>query len=193
VRKGSGVLINDAQEVPFTDVLSVSLPAKLRWAIDLDKRISIVHVINGNQGWRQSGGAVNDMTKEGIDEVHEEMYVWYLTTLLPLKKEGVELAPVAEIKVDGKPAVGLRVTSRGNPQARLYFDKATGILLKIARTGRNAGLVVGKEYLFSGYKDFDGARLPTKYVELINGQKNNELKTATYELRKLEDSVFQRP
>ena len=150
-------------------------------------------MINGEQGWGQAAGAVSELGKEVRDEIREEMYVWYLTTLVPLKKEGVELSLLPETKVDGKPVVGVRVAGMGKPSVRLYFDKDSGLLLKIARTARAAGLLVEKEYLYAGYKSFDGARLCTQYVEKVNGRKNNELKTATYELRKPDDSLFARP
>ena len=193
VRKGSGILINAGQETLFTDVISMNLPGKVRMNLEIGKGNTVVTVLNGDQGWQRSGGAVSDLGRDFRDEIREEAYILWLTTLAPLKKEGFDLAPVAEIKVDGKPAEGVKVSRKSYRQVRLYFDKGTGMLVKISGAGRVAGLVVEKEYLYSGFKDFGGARLFTQSVEMVNGRKSSELKTATYELRKSEDSVFTRP
>jgi hypothetical protein len=193
VRKGSGIQGSGGQEAPFTDVITMNLPNKLRLNIEIGKGNTVVLVYNGEQGWQRSGGAVTEMGRDFRDEIREEAYILWLTTLAPLKKEGFDLAPVAEIKVDGKPAEGVKVSRKSYRQVRLYFDKGTGMLVKISGAGRVSGVVVEKEYLYSAYKDFDGARLFTQCVEMINGSKKSELKTATYELRKSEDNVFTRP
>jgi hypothetical protein len=193
VRKGSGTLVVAGQELPFTDVVHMSLPGKVRLNVELEKRGNVITVINGDQGWQRAGGAVNELGKDIREEMREEAYIWWLTTLVPLKKAGFTLAPVAEVMVDGKPAAGIKVSSRGYRQVRLYFDKATGLLVKVSGAARFAGLVVEKEYFYSGHKEFGGARLYTKYTEMINGKKNSELKSATYELGKPEDRLFTRP
>jgi hypothetical protein len=193
VRKGTGLIYDGTQKVPFNDLLMMSLPGKMRWALELDGRFPVVNVISEKQGWRQAGGAVAELGNDALREMRDELYVWYLTTLIPLKQDGVELAPLPEIKIDGKPAFGVRVSSKGHPTAALFFDKSSGQLVKLTRTARMGGLMVDKETLYTAYKDFDGVRLCTQYLESVNGRKNNELKSATYELRKLDDNLFTRP
>ena len=51
-----------------------------------------------------------------------------------------------------------------------------------------------KEYLYSDHKEFDGVKLPTKEVDLINGRKFSELTSMTYKLpKKIDDATFAKP
>src|SRR5262249_25113206 len=129
-----------------------------------------------------------------LEELREEAYVQWLATLVPLKKDPFELAPVPEIKVDGKPAGGVKVSSKGHGDVKLYFDKASGLLVKIERPAREAGLQVDKEYVYSDHKTFDGVKLPTRSVELLNGKKFTQLSSAAYKfLDKPDASAFDKP
>ena len=95
---------------------------------------------------------------------------------------------------NGQPAAGVKVSQRGHTDATLYFDKETGLLVKIARRAQEAGLMVDKEYLFSAHKEFEGAKLPTKQVEMINGKKFTEVTSFTYKiLRRVDESMFAKP
>ncbi len=192
-RKGEGIMMVVNTEQPFTDLLVISLPDRMKHAVEIDRRSKVVTVINGEQGWTQSGGSVITMNKELRDEINEELYVWALATLVPLTKGAYDLAPLAEIKVDDRPAVGVRVRSKGRPESQLYFDKDSRLLVRITRQVRLAGAVVEKEYLFRAFREFDGVRLPTRAIESLGARKFSELKSATYDLRPPDESQFNRP
>ncbi len=192
-RTGEGVMFVSGQEQPFTDSLTLSLPDRLKHTVDIDRRAKVVNVLNGDQGWTLTGGTVNAMPMELRQEFLEELYIWSLASLVPLTKGGYNLAPVDEIKVNDRPALGVRVVTKGRPEARLYFDRDNQLLVKVVRQARLAGVPVEKEYVFRAYRDFDGVRLPTRSVETLGGQKFSELKSATYTLKKPADSQFNRP
>jgi len=193
VRKGTGNLVVGGADIPFTDEVTFALPDKVRMAVELSKRIQIITVVNAGQGWQRSGGAANDLGKEHREELSEELYIWWLTTLVPLKMPGVDLSLVPGTNVAGKPATGIKVASKGHREVRMYFDKESGLLVKIVGQTKIAGILVDKEYLYGNYKEFDGVRLYTRLTELINGQKNSELTSATYTLRKPDDTLFAKP
>ena len=181
-------------DVSFTGESTLSLPGRAKQTVQLDKGGQVIIVLNGDRGWRSAGGAVNEMTKEGLDELREEVYIEWLLTLVPLKKDGFDLTPLADKMVDGKPAAGLKVASRGHFEARLYFDKASNLLVKVERQSREPGFEVNKEYLFGGHKDFDGVKLPTTRMELFNGKKFVGVTSTTYRfLGKVDDAAFARP
>ena len=53
---------------------------------------------------------------------------------------------------------------------------------------------VKKEYLWSGYKEFEGVKLPTKYLVQFNGKRVVEWTVTGYKFpEKVEDSVFGKP
>jgi hypothetical protein len=197
-RQAKGVMSLFGQEVPFTDELILQLPERWRWTLDAGEagqKSRLLLVVNGDKGWRSSGGAVMDVGKERLEELREEAYVIWLSTLLPFAKDNsFSLTPLPDIEVDGRPAAGVNVAHKGHTDVKLYFDKRTGLLVKIARRGKEAGLALDKEYVYSAHKSFEGVELPTKYVELANGKKYVEVEEISYKfLPSVNDSTFAQP
>jgi hypothetical protein len=193
-RSGVGVLYQGGKETPFTDEVTWSLPDQLRVAIDVDKRLKLVFVVNGEKGWQGGGGPTADMGELRLKELHEEMYVQWLTALTPLKKDGFELTPLAEVKVGDRPAVGVKAVRTGHADVKLWFDKESHLLVRMQRRAEEAGIKIDKELQFSDYKEFDGVKLPTKQVETIEGKKFSELTSASYKLlKKIDEGTFAKP
>ncbi len=193
-RTNAGSQTQPTGEVTFTSTVTQSLPDRVRLEIEVGKS-KLLTVIDGAKGWQQSaGGSTFPVDRDRLKEMKGEAYVWWLATLVPLKKDGLTLALAPEIKVDGKPALGVKVSGRGEPDAKLYFDQGSGLLVKIERRAPETGVLVNKEYYFSDFKDFDGVKLPAKEVMTVNGRKWYEVKVLTYKfLAKVEDSAFARP
>jgi hypothetical protein len=192
IRTGNGVATTGA-ELPFRSELIVNLPNQVRLTIEAN-RLQLITIINGDQGWQSAGGAFTDLTRQRIRELQEEAYVWWLATLTPLLKDGFELTPLPETKVAGKPALGVKVSARGRPDTSLYFDKDTGLLVKIARVALDAGQKVDTEYLFTAFKDFDGVKLPAKEIMNKNGRKITEVTYSSYKfLSRPDEAAFSRP
>jgi hypothetical protein len=192
-RGGKGVLFLRGTDLPFTTEEVLNLPNQSRVKLEVN-RTQIMEVCNGDRGWKQSGGTTIDMGPARLAEVREEAYVWWLATLAPLLKEGFDLDVLPEIKMEGRPAAGVKVKARGRPDAALYFDKDSGALLKIARRAKEAGIEYDKEYFYSDYKDVDGVKLPGKEVVHLNGRKFSEVQYSEYKLlRKPDESAFTRP
>jgi hypothetical protein len=194
-RGSVGTQTQPGGDVSFTSDITQSLPDRVRMEIEVDKRIKLLTVLDGDKGWAQSaGGSSFPLDRDRLKEMRGESYVWWLTTLVPLKTPGLTLALAPEIKVDGKPALGVKVSGRGEPDAKLYFDQGTGLLVKVERRATEAGVPVTKEYYFSDFRDFDGVKLAAKEVMTVNGKKWYEVKVLTYKfLPKAEDSAFARP
>src|SRR5947208_1477821 len=76
-------------------------------------------------------------------------------------------------KVNGKPAVGVRVSHKGHRDINLYFDKDKGLLLKIERTVKDlmaGGKESQEEVSYSDYKEVEGVQQPTKLVIKRDGK-----------------------
>ena len=89
------------------------------------------------------------------------------------KKTGYKLSPLGEVKVNDKPAVGVRVSSEGFQDVNLFFDKASGLLVKTeTRTiDAQSGDEKTEEKLLSDYKETEGVQRPGKVVVLRDGKK----------------------
>jgi hypothetical protein len=196
-RTAKGVLFFFGQETPFSTQLTIAFPDRLRDRIEVEanrQKTEIVHVLNRDQGWRAAHGKTMEMTKSEVEELKEEAYVLWLTTLVPLRDKEFTLTSLADTKIDNRPAAVLQVARKDHFDAKLFFDKQTNVLAKLERTGRDAGLPVTKEYLFGGHREWNGIRMATRQTTFANGKKTEELTTTSYEfLDRLPDGTFAKP
>jgi hypothetical protein len=197
-RQAKGIMSLFGQEVSFTDQMVLQLPERFRWTLDTaasGQKTRLLLIINGDKGWQAISGNVMEISKDRLEELHEEAYVIWLSTLLPFSKNNrLSVASLPDAVVDGRPAAGVLVTHKGRPDVKLYFDKQSGFLVKIARRAKEAGLAIDKEYVYSAHKAFDGVQLPTRYIELTNGKRLVEVTEMSYQfLRLVDDRTFARP
>jgi hypothetical protein len=192
-RSGQGVLTLSG-DVPFTTEETVRLPDCCRMVLETGRN-RVILVLNGDKGWMlPPGGAVQEMNKEQFGDRREEIYVWWLMTLTPLRKDSFELTPLPDTKVNGQEAAVIKVARKGHADVSLFFDKRTALLIKIARRAKEAGVPLDKDYYYSDHRDFEGAKLPGKEIITLNGKKLSEVKFAGYKLLpKLDESTFNKP
>jgi hypothetical protein len=197
VRTSTGTMFLFGKDLTFSDEMTWQLPDRFRLALDVgtgQDRTHLTMVVNPDKGWQMTGGMVMDLGPDRLEELRDEAYVLWLTTLTPLRKDGFELTPLPEAKAGSRSAAVVKVASKGHADVRLFFDKDTGLLIKAERRAREAGVMVDKEYLYSDHKDFDGVKLPTKLQELINGKRFTDLANVSYKFpRSVNDAVFARP
>lgn len=196
-RQANGVRFLQDAEQPFTTDLVMALPDRFHDTIDIGaegQKKRLLQILNGDKGWCASDGEATEMGPEEVNLLREEAYVVWLTTLVPLRDPAFELAPLPEIKVNGQPASGVKVSSKDHAAVQMFFDKQTGFLIRVERRFRIAGLAVTGEYLFTDYKDYDGLKLPSKQTDVANGSKETELSITSYKFpEKVDDNLFGRP
>jgi hypothetical protein len=160
------------------------------------QKITQTQVIDGEKGWVQVGDTIQDMPKEALAEMKEQKYGEDLDRLGFRNDKGLELSLVDEVKVDGKPAVGVLVKSRGHRDVKLYFDKETGLLAK--REHKVLDPATGKEVLqevvFGDYQEKDGLKHYKSITAYRDGKKLIEAKVTEIEfLKKVDAKVFAKP
>jgi len=198
VRKSAGQVTVSGKEVPFAEEHTAQLPERCRRETELRagaQKLLVLVVVNGDKGWQSAGGAVIDVGAARLKELREDAYAQWLTTLLPLKTDAsLRLAPLPEAKVNGEPALGVKVSSKGHADVNLYFEKKSRLLVKSERQASEGGDTVVKEETFSGYKEFDGVKLPTRVVQTVGGKKFSDTTEAAYKFpSKLEEATFGKP
>jgi hypothetical protein len=121
---------------------------------------------------------VNGKRESKIDaaaqrEMAAKMQLQRAYRLVPLLRDrGFDLAPLGEIKVNDRPALGVRVTARGKPELRLFFDKELGLLVKTESfLDDGAGKLVRHEEYLGDYKDFNGCKRFYKIAAYKEGKK----------------------
>jgi hypothetical protein len=192
-----------------------------------DVTIDSVHVINGEKLWMKNDSetrALGDLSMKNdgktravevddkleLSEAKQEMYYEWVKSLVPLREKGFELSPLGEVKVDGKPAVGVRVSHKGHRDINMFFDKDKGLLVKTETAvlvsirdenwrKRLPGLdfIKGEkrqETLYGGYKEVNGVQRAMKISIYRDGEKEIDIEITEIEVKeKLDDAVFAKP
>lgn len=197
VRVAKGEIDSFPNAVPFTGEAHLNLPEQGKWTFDMDRngqKLLVALVLNKDKGWRASGGAAKDLSKQELEDLRDEAHAAWLSTLLPIVQQRLDIAPLPESKVAGESVAGVKVVSKGRPDVRLYFDRRSGLLVKAEYKGKEGDLEVTKEYLYSGYKDYEGVKLPTKVLVQSNGKRVAEWTVSSYKLvDKLDDTALLKP
>lgn len=199
VRRGRGVMALADRELAFTDELKIQVPDRLRLVLDVgegDGKQQTTVVINGDKGWQLAGGAARDLAAERVKELREEVYLHWLKTLVPLKKDAAfQLGLLPDITgAGGQTLLGVKISHRDHGDVNFYFDKGSGLLARVERQVRIAGLTLQKDLVLSNHKAFGGARLAGREVETVNGKKFTDVTFTDYRfIEKLDEGTFARP
>jgi photosynthetic reaction center cytochrome c subunit len=164
-----------------------------------NKRISITHVATGDSstafdgkaGWMGNAGRpTREMTvaESGASGLDAEFYF-----ALRIKSLFDQIRRGSPETVNGFDCETLIASGPGYPSARLYFDKSSGLLLRMVRyadtpLGRNATQID-----YSDYREFDGVKTPFKWTL---ARPNGRFTIQIAEVKNngpVEDSVFARP
>lgn len=199
--KGKGKFYGMGEGIDYTGDWALQHPDKTRVQIEFTAggmMFTIIRVLNGDKAWSKFNDKTQTVdSKEEIAEGQEAAYVAWVTRLVPLKDKDFQLAPLGEVKIDGKPAVGVRVSHKGRRDVNLFFDKEKGLLLKVETVIKDpmaAGQEMTQEALYSEHKEVNGVQAAMKVVINRDGKKFIDLEVTEIELKeKLDDSVFGKP
>jgi hypothetical protein len=138
-------------------------------------KFTTITIVNGDKAWVSVGGKVHAIQADGIPDGFAELTEFPVRKWPLYKNKGYKLAPLGESKVGDKPVVGVKVLFEGKPDAKLFFDKVTGLLIKgeydLSRlaAARKAGAPgPGEsesgtaEILLEEYKEANGIKYPSK-------------------------------
>jgi outer membrane lipoprotein-sorting protein len=117
-------------------------------------------------------------------------------TLLPLKSKEFKTALAGEEKVGDKLAAAVKVTGPDGKDFTMYFDKESGLLVKVAAEGvlGFGGDEAKMESTYSDYKEVNGVKKAMKSVGMRNGEKNIEQEVTEFKvLDKAPDGAFDEP
>jgi hypothetical protein len=131
-----------------------------------------VTVVNGDKGWRKFGDNKMDLDGDALANEKRQVYIQAIPSLLvPLKGKGFKLELASEEKVGDKPAPGIKVTGPDGKDFTLYFDKESGLPVKlVAKVIGFGGDEFTQETTYKDYKDFDGIKKATKADSKRDGE-----------------------
>jgi hypothetical protein len=174
--KSKGTITFNGADNDFTGSTTVKgldhLRAEFKGEFD-GNTVEGVTVLKGEQGWRKFNDMVMEMDGDSLEnEKHQIAIQLAGITLQPLREADFKLESAGEQAVDGKPALGVKVTAKNGRDFTLYFDKESGLPVKLVAT------VIGfmgdeftMETTFSAYKDFGGIKQPTHIESKRDGER----------------------
>ena len=193
--KAKGTMYLPVAEISFTSEGAAQLPNKFKSVLRFEvngMKVTNVQMLVGDKASIIINGNPQELTEKMVKEMKEEVYVEYVTSLLPLREAGFTLTALPESKVNGQPALGLKIASKGHRDVELYFDKKTAQVVKAAYKAYdpNSDKDVSQEQIYTDYKTVDGNSYPAKSLVMQDGKKFMELETEYKSLDKLDDSAF---
>jgi hypothetical protein len=197
--KGKGTLHIMGLDLEFTQEVAVQLPNKLKETMELtvkDKKVTVTSVYNGKEAWIRADDKDVKVTKEILAEFQEAVYGMSLMQGLFHQDKTVKFSGVGEIKVKGKPAVGITVSREGKKDINLFFDKKTSLLVKVEmrKLDLMSGQEVTEERIITEYQEVAGRKVPRKVEVLRDGKAFMEAEGLEMQiLEKVDDSEFTKP
>jgi hypothetical protein len=197
--KSEGTLTVLGQKTAFTSETLQRLPGQYRHALKAEisgKKIDIVEVFDGKNGWKVEGGLtkpVDDKTATGWKATAHAAHVASLTPMLAADK-GYKLTALPETKVSEKPALGVKVSCPEQRDVTLWFDRESGLLVKRDLRPHAGSAESVQEEIYSDFKEIEGLKRPTKVRILINGVLHAEVVIRSTEfLERIDDKEFAKP
>jgi hypothetical protein len=197
--KSKGTFYGMGQPIPYTSETSIQWPDKSKTRIDAefnDQKFAMTNVYNHDKVWMKMNDQAMEVEGEHLAAAKDEMHGRRVSHLLELKEPSYKLSALPEMKVDGKAAVGVKVSSAGHRDVGLYFDKDSGLLVKTEMRVKNpeSGEEANQETFYSDYKDVQGAREPMKITVKRDGKVYTEGQNSDMKLlEQLDDKVFAEP
>jgi hypothetical protein len=183
----------------FTGV-TAAVPRKLRVEVHLtvegrDHRT--VQVLNGKQGWVARNDQVQPMSKEQLDEEQEHLYVGVVSHLVALRGKRYTMTTLGEGNIRGRDAVGVCVRHKGRRDVNLYFDKATGLLMRtecLAKDVESGGREFMVQTLYDDYRPVEGVQVAHRFIIRRDGRLYVQSQAVEVKVaEKLDDRLFARP
>ena len=191
--------IAGAGEFEFTQDTSYMLPDKYRDGIDftvMNMEVKVRTWVNGDDIVLEVNGKDFDGGERVKKAIKEVSHVLEVARLVPLKDKAYELSLIGEDKVEGKKAVGVRVSKKGQKDVSLYFDRETGLIAKVEFRGAEPGTdnEVNEERIVKEYgKNTDGIPVAKKVLIKHDGKTFLEAEVLEQKFfEKLDDSEFKK-
>jgi hypothetical protein len=147
----------------FTAEAFQQAPRRFKMVLDLElpgSRVSEIEVRNGAKAWVHVNDQTQELDARRLASLDRSDYIDRVTGLVALLKDSqFTLTALPPSQVAGRATVGVKVSSRGRPDIRLYFERDSGLLVKSAYRDREADddHETNEETLYSDYREVDYA------------------------------------
>jgi hypothetical protein len=197
--KSKGTLHVMGLDLEYTQEFCAQVPTKFKEVMDMvvmGQPVNVTTVYNGKEGWIKSNNMDVTVTDEILTELKEAAYGMGLMQGLFLKDKDLKYSLLGEIEINGKPALGVKISKEGHKDISLYFDKTTGLMAKLEMRRRDlmSGQEVTEERFITEYQVVKDRKVAKKVEVKRDGKPLIEAEVTEVQiLEKVEDSEFVKP
>ena len=188
-----GKFYHMGETIPFICQFSSKWPNWVRQEFEN----AFTTTFNGNKVWITSKAGVKKFTGQQLKDNLKMVRATWAIRLFPLKTPDYKLSTIDEIKVNGRPSVGIQVKHKQGDEFKLYFDSKTTLLTKTELTvssSLDGNKPILQEVIYSDHKYSSGMNMPTKYKVYSNKKLFMESKVVDYKIRAtLDPKLFEVP
>src|SRR5262245_8408145 len=185
---------------PVTNEWTVQGLDQLKWVTEVtlnDNPASIVVVFDRDKGWvKGNDSPAGALPKAQVEAVRQGFTALRLVeTLLPLTEKEWKLSSLGEVKVNHKPAVGIKAVRKEMPELDVYFDKADGLPVRAEMRIKEAdGMEAAYVATFAGYKKVEGRMHFTRLTVQRDDKVVLEMERSDIKAKdKVDDVTFAKP
>ncbi|MFO0878070.1 MAG: hypothetical protein U0840_12030 [Gemmataceae bacterium] len=197
--KLKGTLHVGSKPLPFTNEQAVQLPGQYRSTVTLDdgmKSHSIVHLLDGEKAAILLDGQPQEVQGPQLAQLKQTLQLEEALRLVPLiSNPEFKLQLLPEVRYNNLVFTGIRVTGKGQRDLKLFFDGASGLLVKTEhRLDGPSGKDVIQEAFYADYRNLNGHLRAGKVVVLRDGKKVMEAELVTAQrVERIDPIEFSRP
>ncbi len=129
-------VMHDLEGATFTGEVFLQLPGQFKLVLHVDvnnMRLATVQALNRTKAWSRINEVNEEVDAAELADMQRAAYIEHVTRLVPLLRDKTfTLAPLGETTIQGTTARGIKVSSKGQPDVELYFDKGSSLLIKMA-------------------------------------------------------------
>lgn len=186
------------EETPFHLEIFMQLPDKYRSVLTTTvQNTPVVRtvIVNGDKGWMTVNGQGKELSAKELAEAKEQMYAEWVCRLITLRDSDCVLQAMDETKIENRPVQVVNVTRKGRRDVNLFFDKQTGLLVKMEHIVRDhQGLDSSQEVVFIGYRDTSGPKHWSRIIVFNDNKRIFEAELAEVRFpERFDERLFQKP
>lgn len=191
-----GKLSINNREIPITGALAFQMPGKVRMEMQVEaegQKFTQLQVVNGDTVKQTENGKPTPLDDKVKKELKQALVIQEMLLVYPLL-DAAKFTLTAEKDADlgGKPAAVLLVKSKEAGDVRLFFDRGTGLLVRMQRKGLSpAAKEVDEVTTFADFQKVSGLVLPMKSAVTHDGKPFLDLTVTEYKpLEKADAKLF---
>lgn len=174
--KLKGTLHVGKSALPFTNEMAIQLPGQYKSAVTIteDNRAhTVVHLLDGDKATILIDGQTQPVAGVHLAQLKQTLQLEQALRLVPLLTDpAYSLQLLPEVRYNTHVYAGVRVQGKGQRDLKLYFDGATGLLVKTEHLlDGPGGKDVVQEGFYGNHREAEGRIRAGTIVVLRDGKK----------------------